>query len=87
MSHLQEETVTDREYAPLTTPWAAMNIIAVSAELKITFWPELRNASEVAILMLLFSYDASALSYCATSKRSLLKFWDMREGTVKIRIV
>jgi hypothetical protein len=40
---------------PLTTPWAAINIIAVSALEKMTFWPELRNASEVAI----FTEDCS----------------------------
>ncbi len=55
------------------TPWAARNIIAVKALEKMTFCPELRYASEVAILVEDFSYDARCLSYCAISNLSLLK--------------
>lgn len=40
---------------------------------KMTFCPELRYASEVAILIDAFSYADRCLSYCATSYFSLLK--------------
>jgi hypothetical protein len=48
-------------------------MMPVSAALKITFWPELRNASDVAILTEERSYDASAESYCATACASFPK--------------
>ncbi|KAH3670867.1 hypothetical protein OGAPHI_000578 [Ogataea philodendri] len=36
---------------PAATPWHAMYIMAVKAEVKIRFWPEFKNASDVATLM------------------------------------
>lgn len=44
----------------------------VSAEEKMKFCPELRNASEVAILIDAFSYVLSVASYCFISYFSLL---------------
>ena len=47
----------------------------VSAVEKMTFWPELRSAREVAILTDAFSYAHKCASYRLTSYRSLLKFY------------
>ena len=58
---------------PVTMPCAARNIIAVSADENIMFWPELRYASDVAIFKADFSYALKCLSYCAISYFSLLK--------------
>jgi hypothetical protein len=52
---------------PLMTPCAARNMIPVSAVEKITFWPELRRASDVEILIEAFSYARKCESYCLIS--------------------
>lgn len=53
-------------------PCAPRSIIIVSADEKIMFWPELRNASEVAILIEALSYVLRVSSYCLISNFSLL---------------
>ena len=53
----------NRNYLPLMTPWAARNIIAVSALENMIFWPEFRYARDVAIFNAAFSYDLRCLSY------------------------
>ena len=57
------------------TPWAAKNMVAVSALEKIIFWPELRYASDVVIFTDEDSYSCKCLSYLAISCFSLLKCW------------
>lgn len=50
--------------------------MAVSAVEKMTFWPELRYANDVAILIDTFSYADRCLSYWAISCFSLLKCYN-----------
>ena len=61
--------------SPLMTPCAARNMIPVSAVENMIFWPELRRASDVAILTEAFSYARKCVSYCLISCCSLLKFF------------
>jgi hypothetical protein len=58
------------------SPCAARNMIPVSAVENMTFWPELRKASDVAILIDAFSYARRCVSYCVISYCSLLKFFE-----------
>ena len=60
-------------------------MIPVSAVEKMTFWPELRSAREVAILTDAFSYARKCVSYRSTSYRSLLKFYMCYSGYPNMR--